>query len=168
MGLESYILTAAFKKPLDQKDILEIFRDAGASFLIDKSNTENLNDFRHWYFEVRSDLGLTEIDVLLVPNKNFATTWSIRFSILSPSSVIDQTFDFLKKLKSIRSVNVFDTQNNSKELDLDVEDFKLNKVRDRKRQIIIDNQTGLIIEGGSATTNHIHDNGLMEKIWKIK
>jgi hypothetical protein len=165
MGLESYIISASFKKPLDQTEIINLFKDSGATFLFDKSNTEPLDSFRHWYFEIRSNLGLTEIEIMLTPDKTYATTFTTRFSILSPSTVIDQTFDFLSKLKTKRSLTVFDTDNKSKVLNLDVADFKLNVENVRKRQIIINNKTGLVIEGGSATTEYIHKNNLMDKIW---
>lgn len=168
MGLESYLISLSFKKPIEIADLVDVFQDCGAKFLNNKSNTEQLESFRHWYFEIRSDLGLTEIDVLLTPFQVVATTCSIRFSILSPSTVIDQTFNFLSILKSKRSIKIFDTENNSRELKLDIESFKLNKNNIKKRQIIINNDTGLIIEGGNATTKYIHDNNLLEKIWRLK
>lgn len=166
MGLESYIISASFKKPLLQTEIINLFQDAGATFHVDKSNIEPLDSFRHWYFEIRSNLGLTEIEILLTPNKTYVTTFVARFSILSPSTVIDQTFDFFSKLKTKRSLTVFDTDNNSKVLTLDIEDFKSNKEKVRKRQIIINNKTGLVIESGSTTINYIHKNNLMDKIWE--
>jgi hypothetical protein len=93
------------------------------------------------------------------------TNFSLRFSILSPSSVIDQSFVFLNKLNSITSIKVLDDDNKLKELDLSAEQFKLNKNIVRKRQIIINNKTGLVIEGGAVTTEYIYSNNLMEKIW---
>src|ERR1700741_778149 len=165
MGLESYIMTAAFTKPVDQTEIVNIFQNSGATFLTSKSNTEPVDTFRHWYFEIRTDLGLTEIEVMLTPNKTNATSWTLRFSILSPSTVIDQTFNFLSKLRTKRSLKVFDSDNKSKELDLDIAAFKANNDNVRKRQIIINNKTGLVIESGDATTQYIHDNNLIGKFW---
>lgn len=165
MGLESYIIMVSFRKPLDQGDIISVFQDSGATFLKDKSNTEPFNDYRNWYFEIRSHLGLTEINVLLPPNYSFTENFTIRFSILSPSTVIDQTLDFLSKLKLERSLIIFDSENSSKIISVDIADFKANKDKIKKRQIIINNKTGLIIEGGSATTDYIHKNNLINKIW---
>lgn len=168
MGLEAYIMTAAFTKPVDQTEIVKLFQDSGATFLTSKSNTEPVDKFRHWYFEIRTEFGLTEIEIMLTPNKTYTTSWTLRFSILSPSTVIEQSFNFLNKLKTKRSLKVFDLDNKSKELELDIEAFKMNNDNVRKRQIIINNKTGLVIEGGSVTTQYIHDNNLMEKIWGEK
>jgi hypothetical protein len=165
MGLESYIMTAAFTKPVDQTEIVNIFQASGAFFLTNKSNTEPVDSFRHWYFEIRTELGLTEIDLMLTPNKTKVTNFTLRFSILSPETVIDQTFNFLTNLRTKRSLKVFDTDNKSKELDLDIAAFKANKDNVKKLKIITNNKTGLVIEGGSVTTKFIHDNNLMEKIW---
>ncbi len=166
MGLESYLITVAFTKPVDQTEIVNIFQESGATFLTNKSNTEPVDTFRHWYFEVRTEHGLTEIDIMLTPNKTSVTNWTIRFSILSPAKVIDQTFNFLSKLRTKRSLKAFDSDNKSKELDLDIIAFKANKDKVKKLQIIINNKNGLVIEGGSVTTQHISDNNLMEKIWR--
>lgn len=165
MGLESYLLEVCFKNPVPQTDIKDIIESAGASFLAGKSNTEPIDTYRNFYFEIRSDLGLTELYILLAPEKRVVTNFSLRFSILSPSSVIDQSFAFLNKLNTIRSIKVIDADNKLKELDLSADQFKLNKNTVRKRQIIINNKTGLVIEGGAVTTEYIHNNNLMEKIW---
>ncbi|OQP40991.1 hypothetical protein A4H97_15435 [Niastella yeongjuensis] len=165
MGLESYLLEVCFKNPVSQTDIKDIIESAGATFLAQKSNTEPFDTYRNFYFEIRSDLGLTELNILLAPEKRVVTNFSLRFSILSPSSVIDQSFEFLNKINTIRSIKVIDTDNKLKELDLSADQFKLNKDIVRKRQIIINNKTGLVIEGGADTTEYIHNNNLMEKIW---
>jgi hypothetical protein len=165
MGLESYLINIVFKKPVPQTEIKDTIEGAGAAFLADKSSFEQLDSFRHFYFEIRSDLGLTELYILLMPGKTMATSMSIRFSILSPSSVIDQTFSFLKKLIFFGSLKIFDCDNDSKELSLDIDKFKLNKTKIRKRQIVINNKTGLVIEGGNTTTDYIYKNNLIDAIW---
>jgi hypothetical protein len=165
MGLESYLLIVCFKDPVAQTDIKDIIERPGANFLAEKSNTEPFDTFRNVYFEIRSDLGLTELCILLAPEKRVVANFSLRFSILSPSSVIDQSFEFLNKLNTVKSIKVLDADNKLKELDLSADQFKLNKNKVRKRQIIINKKTGLVIEGGAVTTEYIHNNNLMEKIW---
>ncbi|OQP59578.1 hypothetical protein A3860_36930 [Niastella vici] len=167
MGFESYLLQVNFKNPVPQTEIKDIIESAGASFLAGKSNTESIDTHREFYFEIRSALGLTEICVLLTPGERNVKYFTLRFSILSPSSVIDQSFAFLNKLNSLRIIKVLDTDNKLKKLDLSADKFKLNKVRIRKRQIIINNKTGLVIEGGGVSTEYIYNNNLMEKLWRI-
>ena len=165
MGLESCLIYLTVKSAVSQAEIKDIIENAGAIFLANKSNIDQLDTYRHFYFEIRSDFGLTEVDILLPPGETMITNMSVRFSILSPSSVIDQTFSFLNKLTISQTIKVFDADNNLKELDLNVEEFKLNADKIRKRQIVINNKTGLVIEGGSKTTDYIHSNNLMDKIW---
>ena len=166
MGLESYLLHVVFKNVVPQTEIKGIIESAGASFLSDKSNIEPIDTYRHFYFEIRSELSLTELELLLTPGKSIVTSFSLRFSILSPSSVIDQTFAFLNKLNTLRSIKVLDSDNNSKKLNLDINQFKLNKDKVGKRQIVLNNKTGLVIEGGSATNDYIYNNNLIDKIWR--
>lgn len=168
MGLESLLLSISFKKPLNEELIVDVFTKAGAFYLEEKSNISDQKEFRHWLFELRSSQGLTEIELMITPKKNYATTCSIRFSILSPSSVIDQTFTFLNKLKSLRSFKLFDAQLNSKELSLESEEFKKNIENELKRNIVLNNKEGLVIEGGQKTTDYIHEHKLAEKIWTRK
>jgi hypothetical protein len=168
MGLESYLLYVMFKNPVSQTDIKNILEKAGATFLTDKSEIEPIDKDRDFYFEIRSDIGLTEINILLAPGKNIVKSFSLRFSILSPSSVIDQSFAFLNKLNTSHSITVFDTDNNSKKIKLSANEFKQNKDKVLKRQIVIDNKNGLVIEGGSATNEYIHNNYLWDKIWRLK
>ncbi len=167
MGLESCLLYLTFKNPVSQTDIKDILEIAGAVFLSDKSDINHLDTYRNFYFEIRSKQGLTEIHILLTPGKTVINDMSIRFSILSPSSVIDQTFSFLNKLNTFRTIKVFDTDNNSKKLDLNPDKFELNRDKIRKRQIVINNTTGQVIEGGSATNAYIHDNNLYD-IWGMQ
>jgi len=53
---------------------------------------------------------LTEAHCILGPTASVLEDFSLRFSIVSPSTVIDQTFDLLRKLNDIRSIKVQDTE----------------------------------------------------------
>ena|SRR5688572_23411154 len=77
MGLESYLLEICFKNPVPQTDIKDIIESAGASFLAGKSNIEPIDTYRNFYFEIRSDLGLTELYILLAPEKRVVTNFSM-------------------------------------------------------------------------------------------
>jgi hypothetical protein len=165
MGLESYLLNSVFIKGIELNDIISVLEKAGATFLNNKLSPSDEERYRSLFFEIRSELGLTEIHILLSPNQTEIKSLNIRFSILSPSSVIDQTLLFLKELNKTHSLRLHDRELKNKSIDLDIENFKNNPDKIVKRQIIIDNKTGLVIEGDSATTDYIHNNNLMDKLW---
>ena len=133
--------------------------------MAEPSNSTGENSFRNFYFEIRSSLGLTEIHALLAPGVKTVKSFSIRFSVLSPSSVIEQTFAFLNNLAQLAPVKVFDTDGNHKVLALSATEFKLNRHKVRRRQIIIDNETGLVIEGGDATNAYSVAYNLTQRMW---
>ena len=168
MGAETYLFSVAFKTPVPQTEIVDLLVSCGSTFLADKSNTEPLNEFRSYFFEIRSDSGLTEMEVLLVPNIKSAGNFFLRFSILSPSTVIDQSFFFLNKLASKRTISVYDTETGMKSIELDVDKFKSNKEDNLKLEVIVNNEIGLVIESGNVTTDYIYDNNLVEKVWGQK
>ena len=127
MGFESYLLHISFKNPVPQTEIKDIIENAGASFMAGKSKVEPIDTYRSLYFEIRSDLGLTEICVLLAAGERNVKNSTLRFSILSPSGVIDQSFAFLNMLNTLRIIKVFDADNKLKKLDLSADKFKLIK-----------------------------------------
>jgi hypothetical protein len=53
-----------------------------------------------------------------------------------------------------------------KELSIDPEEFKRNADEVKRRQTIIDNQTGLVIACERATTDYIHEHHL-EFLYKV-
>jgi hypothetical protein len=165
MGAESYLVKVVFKRPVPQTEIIDLLLSIGSTYLVANSNSEPVDSFRDYYFEIRSDLGLTELNVLLPPNEQNVHSFHLRFSILSPHTVIDQSFDFLKKLRNKKDIKVLYADGTSKELKLDVEKFKLNKKQNIILDTIINNETGLIIEGGDTTTNYIYKNNLVDKVW---
>ncbi len=147
-----------------------------------------------YYFEQRPNRGLTEVESLISNEKLLLDNFSIRFSIISPKFVVDQTFETLEKLSNIYPIKVFDTEiynhynrelrkkgriyrlfngslpNNSKAaierkcyIPIDLGEFKLNKYGIAKRNLILSNYVGEIIESGRPTFEFIHKNGLYEK-----
>ena len=168
MGAESYLLSVVFKEPIPQNEIKELLVNCGADFLSEISNLEPQTTFRNYFFEIKSDLGLTELNVLLTPNENFVNYFTIRFSILSPSSVIDQSLEFLRRVKNKRLIKVFAPESDSKEIELDTQKFKLNKRKNRILETILSNKYSLIIEGGDITTQYIFKHNLVDEVWGMR
>jgi hypothetical protein len=51
-------------------------------------------------------------------------------------------------------------------LSLNAEDFKRNELEIMKRQWILNNRTGEIIEGGNATFDYLEKKGLFNRFWR--
>jgi hypothetical protein len=164
MGMESYLLQVKFATPVHQDQLEPLFSAHGAHYLAEKSTTLSTETFQHYYFQVKDDRGLTEIDVLFAPYQVQAYGFTLRFSILSPSTVIDQAFEFLKSLAADQPIRVYDPEMDFEEIPLDVSAFKFNGSNIRKRQAVIDNKTGVIIEGGQASADYIYRNNLMAQL----
>lgn len=165
MGAESYLIEVIFKNPVPHTEIINLLVSSGSTYLPDKSNSSPIDSYRSYYFEIRNDLGLTELYVQLSPKQEKINRFFLRFSILSPHTVIDQSIDYLIKLRNKEGIMALYADGSSKELELDVGEFKLNRKRNRILQTIISNETGLIIEGGDTTTHHIYENNLVERVW---
>lgn len=110
MGLEAYLLNIEFKEPVLEKDIVEVFDKIGMTHLAGKFEKRTDKNYGSYYFELRTENGLTEGHCLLAPTDRELSDFSLRFSVVSPKSVIYQTFDLLKKLNDIRPINVYDTE----------------------------------------------------------
>lgn len=193
MGLESYLFYVIFKKPLIQEAIINTLESIGMNYLIDKSNPYLSVGYKDLFFELRTNKGLTEVHVDLSVNDEEIKGFHLRFSILSPHMVIDQTFALLKSLNELFEIEIYDTEirnhflrklrqdgkvdiafqglteRDNKAIDklcivtLDVEDFKRNEYNIKKRQVIINNENGAIVEGGNATFDSIQKKGLFRK-----
>jgi hypothetical protein len=193
MGLESYLFQIRLQTPTSEEAVIEMFEEAGILYLNDKSQRQTKNSYGNLYFERRSNKGLTEAHVITTPGDTTVDEFSLRFSILSPKAVVDQTFEFLQKLNALSRIEVFDTEirnhifrqlrqtgkvdQNFEGLDkendeainklciisLSPDNFKRNELEIMKRQTILNNTKGEIIEGGSATMNFIGKKGLFNR-----
>lgn len=194
MGLEAYLFNIEFKEHVLEQDIVEVFDKIGMTHLADKFEKRTDRNYGSYYFELRTEKGLNEGHCIFAPTVRELSYFSLRFSVLSPKTVIDQTFDLLKKLNTIRPINVYDTEirnhiyrqlRKDKKVDdwfnglegtdeeekiekacyieIDVEKFKQNQPGIMKRQIVINNENGEIIESGSITIDHIEKKGLFDR-----
>jgi len=194
MGLEAYLFNIEFNRPVLEQDMVGLFDKIGMTHLTDKFEKRTSENYGSYYFELRTDKGLTEAHCILAPTDSTLTDFSLRFSVVSPKTVIDQTFELMKKLNEIEPINVFDTEiknhiykhlRKDKKVDdwfnglegtdeeakidkmcyikIDAENFRQNEMGIMKRQIVISNDKGEIIESGSTTINHIEKKGLFDR-----
>lgn len=78
--------------------------------LVDKLVKRTEENYGSYYFECRTENGLTEAHCILAPTDIEVSDFSVRFSVVSPKSVIEQTFNLLNRLNDIRPIQVFDTE----------------------------------------------------------
>ncbi len=193
MGLEAYLLRIKFQTPTTENIAIALLEEVGMSYLKDKSRQQTKDSYGDMFFEIRTSKGLTEANITSSPGDPTVDEFSLRFSILSPKTVVDQTFELLQKLNEISRIDVFDTEirnhilrrlrqdgkvgRNFEGLEdkdddaidklcfiaLNADDFKRNELDIKKRQTVLENTKGEIIEGGSATINFIEKKGMFER-----
>ncbi len=110
MGLEAYLFNIEFKQPISENDIVSVFKKTGMVHLIDQFEKRTSENYGSFYFELRTNNGLTEAHCILEPTETTLNDFSLRFSVVSRKTVIDQTFDLMKKLNELEPINVYDTE----------------------------------------------------------
>jgi hypothetical protein len=193
MGLDSYLFQIRFEMPPKEADAIVLLEEAGMSYLKERSNNQTDQNYGCHYFEQRTANGLVEANLTTAPGDPAADEFSLRFSVLSPKSVVDQTFDFLNRLHTLSPIHVYDTEiknhimrqlRQSGKVDKDFEglkdedeeaidklcfinlntaDFKRNELQIMKRERILSNIEGVVIEGGSVTIDYIEKKGLFDR-----
>jgi hypothetical protein len=194
MGLESYLFQIELDNAVDESKIIDLFKQVGMACLPTSKIKNPLTDYRSYYFELRTQNGLTEANVLFAPKETSTTEFSFRFSVLSPKAIIEQTFNILSILNSVNPIKVYDTEisnhiyrqlrkdgevdkdfggieNTEKENDImqkcyipiDINEFIKNELNIYKRQLIISNEYGEVIEGGEKTIEFIEKKGLLDR-----
>lgn len=110
MGLEAYLFNIEFKEPVLEQNIIGVFDKIGMTHLADKFEKRTDKNYGSYYFELRTENGLTEGHCILAPTDRELSDFSLRFSVVSPKTVIDQTFNLLIKLNELRPIKVYDTE----------------------------------------------------------
>ena len=191
MGLEAYLFHIEFMTPISESRIIEIFESTGLKHLPEKGDFDPNKTFSSYFFETRTDMGLTECHCLLNRTvSNNLESCKIRFSLLTPKTVIDQTFKILSNLNNQVPIKILDseilnqiylesvrsgdndssfkaserTEKESKikekcYIPIDAEEFKKNKLKLNKRNIVINHVEGEIIESGPKTIDSITKKG---------
>ena len=110
MGLEAYLFNIEFKEPVLEKDIVSLFDKVGMTHLVYKFEKRTDKNYGSYYFELRTENGLTEAHCILLPTDKFLRHFSLRFSVVSPKTVIDQTFDIMKRFNNFEAITIYDTE----------------------------------------------------------
>lgn len=191
MGLEAYLFKIKFQEPVPEQELVDLFEKVGMMHLKEKFEKRTEQCYGSFFFELRSERGLTESHCLLAPKDKVLCSFYLRFSVVSPHTVIDQSFELLQKMNVIRPILIYDTEiknhvyrqlrkdgkindhfsglEGTEEeakietacyIDLDVEQFKRNELGIAKRQLVIENVDGEVIESGSSTIEYLEKNGL--------
>lgn len=193
MGLESYLFRIIFQVPPSIGVAVNLIEVAGMNYLKERSKEQSESDYGNYFFELRDKKGLIEAHIITSPGETIVDEFSLRFSILSPMAVVELTFDFLKNLNEIAPIEIYDTEirnhiyrqlRRSGKVDINFEglniehdeaidklclislsadDFRRNELEIMKRQTVLENKEGQIVEGGSATFNVIAKKGLFER-----
>ena len=108
MGLESYLFYIEFENKIREQELDSLLISVGLRQV--KKEGKNLSDFRGYYYELQTENGITEAHSLFSPNEEKINDFSLRFSVSSPNSVIDQTFGLLNKLNAKKPIKIRDTE----------------------------------------------------------
>jgi len=96
--------------PVPELEILGLFDSIGMTHLANRHTIRTENDYGSYFFELRSDKGLTEAHCVLRPTDMTLSEFSIRFSVISPKTVIDQTFHLFERLNVIKPIDIYDSE----------------------------------------------------------
>ncbi len=191
MGLEAYLFRVKFEQPIEEKTLDELLHTSGFSRTNEPS--KDTTTFRSYYYELKTILGVTEAHMLVRPKVNAVSSLYVRFSVMSPPTVIKQTFGLLKKLKEqvnfelsdteisnhlynvLRSQNTVDkdyqglSKEEKKEIEakaiipLDVDHFKRNEYEVYKRKLVLENSPEKEPIRNQETFSKLKSKGLIGK-----
>lgn len=159
MGLEAYLFRLCFDENVDFFRLNNFLLDYG--FKVVKK--ESISEYRSICYELASEKGITEAHILLSPKQKEVDVMHVRFSVISPHNVTDQTFTFFKILNETYGFKLCDTEVSNhiflatrkpadrkwsgvtwaQEVEeealipIDVEEFKKNKMGIRKRRLVL-------------------------------
>lgn len=179
MGGEAYLFTLFFRRDgrsqaVDFSKLNNSLLDYGfkiAPCLLEASidqfapsKHKSISEYRNTCYELASKKGITEANILLSPYQTQVNHMHVRFSVVSPPNVIEQTFTFFKILSETYGFILWDTEVSNhlfltttdrkwsdvkwapmtpEEVEeqalipVDVEEFKKNKMGIRKRKLVL-------------------------------
>ena len=105
MGREAYLFKALVQEPIRFEQLSEHLRTLGFK----KVNTEAGESEENNYFELNTVQGITEIHAYV--EKGYVVWFYIRFALLNPNNVIEQTFQFFDEIVSRLKIRIIAVEN---------------------------------------------------------
>jgi hypothetical protein len=188
MGLESYLFYATPQEPLCTEKLVPFMTESGFYHLkhLDKTSSDGSTSYS--YFSCKTEYGLTESLTYLDNKAGTVTDIHVRFSVMSKTTVIEQTFGLFKKMVQLHDVLIYDTEvyNHLARMEakkdgklgkwfykpnedmgqiidqlchipLSPKVFRENPMEITKRERVINNTKGLVIEGGEPSVTALHN-----------
>jgi hypothetical protein len=188
MGLESYLFYVTPQEPMSIDKLVPFMQESGFYHLSfhDKTSADGETSYR--YFSCKTEHGVTESLAYLNNVSEKVTDIHVRFSVMSKTTVIEQTFGLFKKMIQLHDVLVYDTEvynhlariEAKKEgklrewfyrpnedmgqiidqlchIPLSPKVFRENPLGITKRERVINNTKGLVIEGGEPSVTALHN-----------
>lgn len=185
MGQESYLFRIEIIKEVEEAELNKYILQSGA--LLTKTEGETHKDYREYYYEYHSQDSIIELHSLFPPGLSSIHQFYMRFSILSPLSVVKQTMGLFKKMNQYLDFRIFDTEvynqlhqeylHKQKEIsktqdelirsnsyiDIDSARFIKNERKILKREVLKSDKFKKVkIGGGQATMQYIRENNLYD------
>ncbi|MGD1889146.1 MAG: hypothetical protein ACFB15_00850 [Cyclobacteriaceae bacterium] len=191
MGLEAYLFQLDLGKPVEVDFLDEIICHSGFE-RTNKPSTDK-EEYRSYFYELDTKLGVTEAHMLVSPRKSKANSINVRFSVMSPPTVISQTFSIFRELSAriefdlidteiinhlynvLRSENKVDDQyqglskaaqkqiEERAKIEIDEDLFKKNELKVMKRELVMENSPEKEAIRNDETIFRIEKQGLVNK-----
>ena len=188
MGLESYLFYVTPQEPMRAERLVPFMTESGFYHLKHQDKTASDGSTSYRYFACKTEYGLTESLAYLDNRAGTVTDIHVRFSVMSKTTVIEQTFGLFKKMLQLHDVVVYDTEvyNHLARMEakkdgklgkwfykpnedtgqiidqlcyipLSPKVFRENPMEITKRERVINNTKGLVIEGGEPSVTALHN-----------
>jgi hypothetical protein len=110
MGLESYLFYATPQEPLSMEKLVPFMTESGFYHLRHQDKTSTDGSTSYSYFSCKTEYGLTESLVYMDNKAGTVKDIHVRFSVMSKTTVIEQTFGLFKKMVQLHDVLIYDTE----------------------------------------------------------
>lgn len=106
MGLETYLFRIKYTNTVAKNEVPELMGKCGLA-LVDPTDGYSTNSY---FFEAKSAQGLVEAHCIFEAESKHLRSCYMRFSMLSPDSVIEMIFDIFARLNELTPITVLDNE----------------------------------------------------------
>ena len=110
MGLESYLFYVTPQEPMGEEKLVSFMTKSGFYHLRHQDKTSSDGSTSYSYFSCKTEYGLTESLVYMDNEAGTVKDIHVRFSVMSRTTVIEQTFGLFKKMVQLHDVLIYDTE----------------------------------------------------------